>query len=67
MLGLNKAASEEDGNMIKELQRNAALRDPIMAVAQAAAMQAAAANEGSGAVMAFLGMNMAGNAGGINA
>lgn len=64
-------ASPEDEATIKELQKSAVFRNTGMAAAhmvqaQAEAMKAAAANE-NGAMMGFIGMGMAQQAGGINA
>ena len=65
-------ANEEDEQMIKELQRNAAFMDPTRAAAhlvgaQASAMQSAAAHSGRGPGHGLHGMGMAGQMGGMNA
>lgn len=64
-------ASEEDEAMLKELQKNAAFVNPTLAAAnlagaQMSAMQAAANNAG-GAALGFMNLNMAQQAGGMNA
>ena len=71
-VGVNSVtASAEDEATIKELQKSAVFRNTNMAAAhmvqaQAEAMKSAAANE-NGAMMGFMGMNMAQAAGGLNA
>ena len=67
----NVNASEEDEAMLKELQKTAVLRNTTMAGAytfatQGEAMKTAAANP-NGAMMGFMGMGMAQQAGGMNA
>ncbi len=71
-VGVNSVtASPEDEATMKELQKSAVFRNPNMAAAhmvqaQAEAMKTAAGNE-NGAMMGFMGMNMAQAAGGLNA
>lgn len=71
-IGINSInAPKEDEDMIKELQRTAVFRNPNMAGAamvgaQADAMKAAASNSG-GVMAGFMGVNMAQQAGGLNA
>lgn len=63
-------ASKEDEDMIKQFQRNAALRNPNMAAAQLAGAQAQAmqdaAKNPNGAMGGFVGMGFAQNMGGMN-
>ncbi len=71
-IGLNPITlPEEDAELIKQAQRTAIMRDPTMAAAtlvgaQSDAMRAAADNPG-GAMMGFMGLGMAQQAGGMNA
>jgi len=71
-VGVNTVnASKEDEDLIKQLQKSAVMRDPTMAAAtlvgaQSDAMRAAASNQG-GAMMGFMGLGMAQQAGGMNA
>lgn len=71
--GINSiAADDKDSAIIKELQKNAVMRDPSMAAAtltsaQAEAMVKAADNQGDGgAFLAFANLGMAQRAGGTN-
>ena len=62
---------KEDAEMIKQAQKTAILRDPMMAAAtlteaQAGAMKTAAGNS-AGAMTVFMGMGMAAQNGGMNA
>lgn len=63
-------ANEEDEKMIKEMQRNAAFKDPAMAAAYMVGSTGQAmkdaANNSNGAMGAFMGMGMAQNLGGVN-
>ena len=68
--GITCTASKEDEDRIKQLQTAAVMRDPTMAAAslvnaQGDAMRTAAGNT-AGAMTGFLGMGMAGAAGGMN-
>jgi membrane protease subunit (stomatin/prohibitin family) len=68
--GISVAAPKEDEDRIKQLQTTAVMRDPTMAAAtlvnaQSDAMRTAAGNP-NGAMMGFMGMGMAAQAGGMN-
>lgn len=65
-------ADEEVEKELRTMQKEAAYMDPArmaahLGTAQAEAMKSAAANTNAGPAMAFMGMNMASQAGGLNA
>ena len=69
--GITCTATPEDEQRIKQLQTSAVMRDPTMAAAslvnaQSDALRTAAGNT-AGAMTGFMGMGMAGMAGGMNA
>ena len=70
-IGVNSiVADEEDEETLKSLQKAAAFKDPNLAAANIAAAQAQAmqdaAKNANGAVMGYMGMNAAQQAGGVN-
>ena len=71
-VGIEATAPPEDAKMIQDMERTAVFQNARMAgagiaSAQMDAMRDAAKNKAAGPMMAFAGMNMAQNAGGMNA
>lgn len=71
-VGIEATATPEDAKMIQDMEKTAVFQNARMAgagiaSAQMDAMRDAAKNKAAGPMMAFAGMNMAQNAGGLNA